>query len=144
MLKLLFILIFLGLLSPTISITCHYSCATCTAEIYSACRTCHNGTLFYKTLNNATLQGTCLDIENDIVTALGVIYLILVFVAGIVVFNEEMIYLILFAQSLGLMYLVEVHWTPVLDYIFESLTFLMVFSRISYGSKTDNNQYGHP
>ena len=85
-----------------------------------------------------------MDIENDIVTALGVIYLILVFVAGIVVFNEEMIYLILFAQSLGLMYLVEVHWTPVLDYIFESLTFLMVFSRISYGSKTDNNQYGHP
>lgn len=71
-------------------------------------------------------------------------YLVAVFTACIILFNEEIIYLTLFAQSLGLLYLVEVYWTAALDYMFASMTFLMVFSKITYVSKADSTPFAHP
>lgn len=47
-------------------------------------------------------------------------------------------------QSLGLLYLVEVYWTPVIDYILASMTFLMVFTKISYPAKYDSNPNEYP
>jgi len=142
--KLPLLLIFLTLLTTTYSITCHYSCSSCSSKDYSACKSCPNGYLIHKVQTQGSIQGTCVPVYNSNVTILGVIFIVLVFTACCLIFNEEIIYLALFAQSLGLLYLVEVYWTPVLDYIYASLTFLMVFTKITYTSKADANPTAYP
>ena len=53
-------------------------------------------------------------------------------------------HLLLFIQSLGLIYLVDISLTPtVLDYLFNGVSYLMVFSQATYNSKSNPTFNNH-
>jgi K+-sensing histidine kinase KdpD len=91
--------------------------------------------LAYQLTNAPNAQGVCGKITTNNANAVGIIVLIVSISAGAIIFNEEVIYLILFLQSIGLVYLVEVYWLPILDYVLSGLTYLMFFTKVAYSYK---------
>ena len=66
---------------------------------------------------------------------------IILVILCIVLPKEEIYYFIFLLQTLGLLFLIEVIWLPIHEYILSSLTYLMIFSKISYiykGNDTDS------
>lgn len=53
-----------------------------------------------------------------------------------VFFFEEIVHLFLFFQTLGLFYLVEIYYIPILDYMLSGCSYLMLISRMTHSYKT--------
>jgi hypothetical protein len=136
--RLFFSFLLLALTAHATTITCHYTCDSCSSEIYSNCTSCPNNQELSYILNSSPFnQGTCSSITTSNANSVGIILFIAAIVSAVLFFNEEIIYLVLFIQSLGLLYLVEVNWQPALDYTFAGLTYLMIFTKIGYSYKQD-------
>jgi hypothetical protein len=138
------LLLLLVLTRQTQSLTCHYSCANCSSSLYSACTLCPSGNALTYRITIIPDQGTCAPITTGNENLFGILYLIFVSIAAVAIFNEEMMHLVLFIQSLGLLYLVEVNWGPYLDYVMSGLSNFMPFTKMLFRSKVNNNPYGYP
>lgn len=141
-------IIFILALLITISTTCHYSCSTCTDQLYTSCLSCLDPYKFTVVKDPATLPvqywssvyqtGTCIDSLAKGANALGVLLFLIVVGVCLLLRTKESFYLLVTLQTYGLYNLVEIAWVNPIGYVLQALQYFMIFNTMGSNYKTDD------